>query len=95
MFPVRSYTIEAHDVAQLTEDTIVIGMVRDSVYNVTVAIDKAAMEVTAPCIGCRESNGFDTEVDHTIPRNRRIALENELAKTRSASHIRISPIWFA
>ena len=71
------YTIEAHDVAQITEDTIVIGMVRDSVYNVTVATDKAAMEVTAPCIGCRESDGYDTEVDHSIPHNRRLALESE------------------
>ena len=85
------YTIEAHDVAQLTADTIVIGMVRDSVYNVTVATDKAAMEVTAPCIGCRESNGFDTDVDHSIPENRLLALEFELANSISGSHIRISP----
>ena len=85
------YTIEAHDVAHLTEDTIVIGMVRDSVYNITVAIDKAAMEVTAVCIACRNSDGFDTEVDRNIPTNRRLALQNELSASKSGSHIRISP----
>ena len=86
-----SFTIEAHDVLQLTEDTVVIGMARDEVYNTVLAADKIALEITAVSIACREADGVGTEIDEAICVNRMQALEEALAASNSASHMRISP----
>ncbi len=83
-------TIEALDTTQITEETIVIGMVRDEVYNATIVADKLALELTAVSIAIRGGADSDTRVDASICRNRMAALEDKLQNSISARHFRVT-----
>ena len=86
----KRVTIEALDVTQITEHTIVIGMARDEVYNATVVADKLALELTAVSIAIRGGADLNTRVDASVCRNRMVALEEKLQNSISARHFRVT-----
>ena len=96
-----TYTIEALGIEELTANTVVIGMVRDSVYDVVMAADKAAIEITAVALCVRGrgpaavAQNNDTELDQNIPRGRMADLESAISNSESASHMNITPdsVW--
>ena len=100
-YSLNLYTIEAHGVFQITENTVVIGMARDSVYDAMMAADKTAVEITAVglCIRGRGAHALnsqnDTDLDHNIARNRIVALESVISNSESASHMNLTPdsVW--
>jgi len=84
-------TIEAHGIAELAVDTVVIGMAKDNVYNVVHQHDKNALGITCASITIPGGDNNNTQVDPAICANRVTMLETMLLNSSSASHMRVTP----
>ena len=84
-------TIEAHGITELTAETVVIGMVKDSVYAIVHQHDKNSLAITCASIAIPGGNNQDTTIDPAVCEHRVTNLETTLINSKSASHIRVTP----